>query len=92
MRVAVSITLTKDERVALQRWARGRRTAVRLVLRAKVVLLASEGRFNKEIATELGTFPNLVGRWRKRFAEQRLVGKSLAQSPDVREIKQQSLV
>jgi len=74
MRVAVSITLTKDERVVLQRWARGRRTAARLVQRAKIVLLASEGRLNKEIAAELGTFPNLVGRWRKRFAEQRLAG------------------
>ena len=42
--------------------------------RAKMVLLASEGRLNKEIATKLGTFPNLVGRWRKRFGEQRLAG------------------
>lgn len=74
MRVAVSITLTKDERVTLQRWARGRRTAARLVLRAKVVLLAAAGRLNKEIAAELGTYPNVVGRWRKRFAEQRLAG------------------
>ncbi len=74
MRVAVSITLTKDERVALQRWARGRRTAARLVLRAKVVLLASAGRLNKEIAAELDTSPNLIGRWRKRFAERRLTG------------------
>ncbi len=74
MRVAISITLTKDERAALQRWARGRRTAARLVLRAKVVLLASAGRLNKEIAAELGTYPNVVGLWRKRFAEHRLPG------------------
>ena len=74
MRVAVSITLTKDERVTLQRWARERRTPVRLVLRAKVVLLAAAGRLNKEIAAELETYPNVVGRWRNRFAEQRLAG------------------
>ena len=74
MRVAVSIALTKDERTVLQRWARGRRTPARLVLRAKVVLLAAAGRLNKEIAAELGTYPNVVGRWRKRFAEQRLAG------------------
>jgi len=74
MRVAVSIALTKDERATLQRWARGRRTAARLVLRAKVVLLAAAGRLNKEIAAEVGTYPNVVGRWRKRFAEQRLAG------------------
>jgi transposase len=74
MRVAVSITLTKDERVTLQRWARGRSTPARLVLRAKMVLLAADGKLNQEIAAELDTYPNVVGRWRKRFAEQGLAG------------------
>jgi len=45
-----------------------------LVLRARIVLLAAEGKDNKTIATELGTDRMLVGRWRKRYAEQGLVG------------------
>jgi transposase len=38
------------------------------------VLLASEGRSNKEIAAELGQDEPKVGKWRKRLAEQRLAG------------------
>ena len=74
MRVAVSISLTKDERATLQRWARGRSTPARLVLRAKIVLRAADGKLNEEIAAELDTYPNVVGRWRKRFAQQGLAG------------------
>lgn len=74
MRVAVPITLTKSDRTVLQRWARGRRTPARLVLRANIILRAAEGRLNKDIADQLGTYPNVVGRWRRRFAEQGLDG------------------
>ena len=44
MRLAVAITLTEDERATLQRWARGRSVEVRLVLRARIVLAAAEGK------------------------------------------------
>ena len=74
MRVAVSIMLTGEERATLQRWARGRSVAARLVLRAKIVLAAAEGRENKDIAAELGTLRKTVGLWRKRFASGRLAG------------------
>lgn len=74
MRVAVSITLTDEERTQLQRWARGRSVAARLVLRAKIVLAASEGKENRQIAVELGTLRKTVGLWRKRFAEAGLAG------------------
>jgi transposase len=37
--------------------------------RAKIVLLAAEGKMNKEIAAELGINPNTVVRWRSRFAQ-----------------------
>ena len=40
----------------------------RLVLRARIVLAATEGRENKEIAAELGTLRKTVGLWRQRFA------------------------
>ncbi len=74
MRVAVSITLTHDERATLQRSARGRSVEARRVLRAKIVLAAATGQQNKEIADELGTLRKTVALWRNRFAQQRLAG------------------
>jgi len=66
--------LTDEERAALTRWSRGRRTPARQVVRAKIVLLAAEGRMNKDIAAELGIRPNTVVRWRSRFADRGLSG------------------
>ena len=63
MRVAVPIQLTHEERHTLERWARGRRTPARLVLRAKIVLRAAAGRRNHDIAADLGTDRECVGRW-----------------------------
>jgi transposase len=74
MRVAKAITLTDEERDALTRWARGRSTPARLVLRARIVLAAAEGHENQEIAAELGCTRRTVGTWRNRFAEHRLAG------------------
>lgn len=72
MRVAPIIELTAEERTTLTKYSRGRNTPAKLVLRAKVVLRAAEGLQNKQIAVELGTDPQLVGRWRTRFANGRL--------------------
>ena len=74
MRIAKAISLSEEERTTLSRWARGRRTPARLVLRAKIVLAAAEGRENKDIAAELGCTRRTVGTWRHRFAEARLAG------------------
>lgn len=74
MRRALPITLTPAERTTLTRWARGRRTPVRVVLRAKIVLRAAAGLRNKDIAAELHTDRECVGRWRQRFANHRLAG------------------
>jgi len=74
MRVAPQITLDDKERRILQRWSRGRSTPARLVLRAKIVLLAAKGTRNNDIASELGTERTIVGRWRSRFAQHGLAG------------------
>src|ERR1700733_6597793 len=74
MRIAVIITLNDVDRELLQRWARGRSTPARLVLRAKIVLRAAEGARNDVIAAELGTNRLLVGKWRNRFAEFGIAG------------------
>lgn len=76
MRVAIKVTLTKDERATLTRWSRGRSTPARVVLRAKIVLMAADGKMNKEIQAALATDAQTVKRWRTRFAEQGLAGIS----------------
>lgn len=73
MKSAPRIILTDEQRAVLLRWSRGRSTPVRLMERAKIVLLAAEGKMNKDIATELGIMPNTVVRWRGRFARGGLV-------------------
>lgn len=74
MRVAVEIKLTTGERKKLQSWVRSRTLPKRQAERAKIVLLAADGRSNGDIAEELGVKPHTVGRWRARFAEDRLKG------------------
>ena len=74
MKRAREISVTDEERQTLRRWSRGRSTPARLVLRAKIVLLAAEGMMNKDIAVELTTAPKTVSLWRTRFAGHRLPG------------------
>ena len=74
MRVAPEIQLSPEEQQQLESFARGRSTPARLVQRAQIVLLASAGRENQEIATELGIVRHTVGRWRSRYALLGLAG------------------
>ncbi len=74
MRIARTVELTDLERNTLTKWSRGRSTPSRLVLRAKIVLLATDGRLNKDIAADLDTSKKTVSLWRTRFAERRLKG------------------
>ena len=74
MSTAPSIILTEMEQATLEQWARGQLTPSRLVQRSQIVLQAAEGRSNKAIAEALGTGAHNVGRWRRRFLEQRCAG------------------
>lgn len=74
MRVAQVVTISDRDRRTLQKWARGRSTPARLVLRAKIVLLAGEGKLSKDIATELNTGQKVVCKWRNRFAKAGIAG------------------
>jgi hypothetical protein len=49
-------------------------TAQRDVRRARIVLLAAEGRSTRSIAAEVGVQPRIVSHWRRRFAEHGLGG------------------
>jgi len=67
MRRAPTIVLSPEERGYLQKCAKGRRTPVRLALRAKVILLAAQGMENQQIAERLDTSRQTVGLWRQRY-------------------------
>jgi transposase len=74
MKVAVAIVLSAEEREELEKLARGRKVAVRVAERARIVLLAVEGKQNQEIAKICGVTRRTVGVWRRRFAEKRVTG------------------
>ncbi len=74
MRVAPPVELTQDQRQTLQQWARGRSLPARQVERARVVLLAADGKQDLEIAAEIGISNQKAARWRKRFLKLGLVG------------------
>ncbi len=74
MRQAVGIELSESEQKTLRSWSRSRTAPARLVSRAKIILLASLGQSNTAIAAELAMDRTVVGRWRIRFAEDRLDG------------------
>jgi transposase len=74
MRVAPEIVLTDEERAELTKLVRSKLTSVRLVQRARIVLLAAQGLQNKGIAAQLDIGRVQVARWRERYAELRLAG------------------
>ena len=74
MRVAPKIELTAEEKEALERWAQGRKTPVRLLERARIVLMAAQGRQDLKISSELSITPKKAARWRQRFLKLRLSG------------------
>ncbi len=71
---AVEITLAEGERAALEEIMRAATSEQRMVRRARVVLLAAQGRPNRQIAPVVGLSEQKVGQWRNRFAELRLEG------------------
>lgn len=74
MRFATEIVLTSTERTTLEKWSKGRSTPMRLVQRARIVLLAAQGQLNRDIAQTLQMTRKTVGLWRSRFAQLRLAG------------------
>jgi transposase len=73
-RPTVEITLSPEERATLQRWARRHNSSQALALRCRIVLGCADGMTHAEIASGLGCNPITVGRWRRRFAADRLDG------------------
>src|SRR5688572_12894158 len=73
-RPVAKIELSNEERERLEAWSRRRKTSQALAERARVVLLSAEGHANGVIAEKLRLNRVTVGKWRARFAEQRLDG------------------
>ena len=68
------ITLTREERAALEERAATYTAPYRDVVRAKMILLAATGLRNDLIASRLSVPRQIVSKWRKRFFYQRVAG------------------
>ena len=68
------ITLSPDEERELSNRSSKYTLPYFMVLRAKMILLASQGLSNDQIAAKLDTRREVVSLWRKRFFERRLEG------------------
>ncbi len=66
--------LSDAERRALENWAKRRKTAQGLALRARIVLACAEGRSNTAVAARLRVSRTTVRKWRARFLARRLDG------------------
>jgi transposase len=74
MRTTAPIALSREERTALDGWARSRQLPYRQVVRARVITMAADGAFSQDIARELGISRPTVQLWRERFLALRLPG------------------
>ena len=68
------IRLSAGERAELESLAKSYTSSYRDVVRARIILYASQDLSNEEIAARLDTPRQIVSKWRKRFCEERLAG------------------
>ena len=66
--------MSAEEAEALKQYVRSGTSEQRQMERARIVLLASQGRGSAEIASVLKTGPARVSKWRRRFVRHRLAG------------------
>jgi len=68
------VCLSPEERLALKAMAHNYTSSYCNVVRAKMILLASQGISNEVIAARLDAPRQIVSKWRKRFCLARLPG------------------
>lgn len=73
-RPKVDLVLSDDEQSELLRLAARARVNRNVAFRARIVLACAEGGTNREVARQLRGEEHTVGKWRKRFIEQRVAG------------------
>jgi len=73
-RPKAELSLSDEERSALERLVRRRTSAQAMALRARIILASATGSPNAAVAGGLGVTPATVGKWRRRFVTSRLEG------------------
>ncbi len=73
-RPLADLELSSEERAYLERQVRRHRVARSLSDRCRIVLKCAEGLPGKLVAAELGVSENTVGKWRRRFLQDRIDG------------------
>ena len=69
-----ALILTDTERSELAALAARPKTAQALAPRARIILACAEGLENKAVSQQLGVPAMTVGKWRRRFLDQRVEG------------------
>ena len=70
------VRLRPEDRLVLEARLRAPTTEQREVLRARIVLLADEGRSTRSVAKIVGVMPRTVSLWRGRYAREGMAGLS----------------
>jgi len=73
-RPKAELVLTDEEQRELEALARRRRSASALAQRARMILGCAAGQDNKTVARRVRVAPPTVGKWRRRFLEDRVAG------------------
>jgi transposase len=71
---ATAVTLAADERAVLDSLSRSTKSEARMRLRARIVLLAADGKPTREIGRIVGCTTGTASKWRVRYARDRLAG------------------
>ncbi len=73
-RQAAPVELSAEERDYLRRQVRRQRVGRAFSERCEIVLLCADGLNNRQISARTGIHEQTVGKWRRRFVEERLEG------------------
>src|SRR5690349_20672428 len=73
-RPAPKIKLSSEEKETLLRWMRSPKSEQRMVERARVILLASNGLSGRAIASRMRTREARNSKWLGRFVRERIAG------------------
>lgn len=73
-RVADEVVLSDEERAFLEAQARRHKAARSLSDRCRMILFCAEGLQSKDVAARLGVHEHTVGKWRRRFVQDRIEG------------------
>jgi transposase len=82
-RPKAELTVSAEQREALERYVRGRTVSQALAQRARIVLACATGKNNMTVAREVGVIEHTVGKWRNRFVKMGIDGLSDTPRPNV---------